>query len=86
MKCEHVSPRVYAALTVYLDSGMAKRAKVAAPEPIVQTIGSDLVPLSTNDIVKINIEASYPHITIYNGASGKILSIFESMGYVAPEK
>ena len=74
------------ASAVHLSSGTAKRAEVAASEPIVQAVGSDLVPPSTNDIVKMDIEASYPNRTIHDGASGKIPSIFESTGCFAPDE
>ena len=49
---------------VYLSRDKAKRAEVAASEPIVQAVGADLVPLSTNKIIKMNIEASDPNRTI----------------------
>ena len=74
------------ASAVHLSSGTAKRAEVTASEPIVQAIGSDLVPPSTNDIVKMNVEASDPNRTIHDGASGKIPSIFESTGCFAPDE
>ena len=71
---------------VHLSSGTAKRAEVAASEPIFQAVGSDLVPPSTNDIVKMDIEASDPNRAIRDGASGKIPSIFESTGCLAPDE
>ena len=74
------------ASAVHLSSGAAKRAEVAASKPIVQAVGSDLVPPSTNDIVKMDSEASDPNRTIHNGASGKIPSIFESTGCLAPDE
>ena len=74
------------ASAVHLSSGTAKRAEVAASEPIVQAVGSDLVPPSTNDIVKMDIEASDPNRTIDDGTSGKIPSIFESMGCLTPDE
>ena len=73
------------ASAVHLSSGTAKRAEVAAPEPIGQAVGSDLVPPSTNNIVKMEIEATYPNRTLHDGASGKISSIFESTGCFAPD-
>ena len=74
------------ASAVHLSSGTAKRAEVAPSEPIVQAVGSDLVPPSTSDIVKMDIEASYPNRTIHDGASGKIPSIFENTGCFAPDE
>ena len=74
------------ASAAHFSSGTAKRTEVAVPEPTVPAVGTDLVPPSIHDIVKVDSEASDPNRTIHDGASGKIPSIFESMGYVAPER